>query len=635
MLFHLGSKLFALTRVQKRVLMLLTDIVAIPLALWFAWYLRFGDVFPKAMIQTLLLFPVAILGSIAIFIYIGLYRAVVHFMSGKAVRAIAFGSISSSFLLFVTAFIFRLDFLPRSIPIIYGFILLVFIGGSRWIVRSMYQHVRLKQQNKQPVIIYGAGEAGFQLAKSLISGEDFYPCAFVDNNKALAGCTVNDVKVYPPSALDQLISSTNATRVLLAVPSATKKQRKSILDLLKAQAIRVQSIPSLEDIVSGEAELHQLQDIKLEDLLGRDPVPPYKELFTRCIKKKNVFVSGAGGSIGSELCRQIITAQPTFLILYELSELALYTIEQELNEILSKKAEPTITIVAVLGSVCDPKRLQEVFTKYPIDTVYHAAAYKHVPLVEGNIFQGIRNNLFGTKVLAEVALAACVKNFVLISTDKAVRPTNVMGATKRSAELVLQALTNETSETIFSMVRFGNVLGSSGSVVPLFQKQIAKGGPVTVTHEKITRFFMTIPEAAQLVIQAGAMGNGGDVFVLDMGAPVKIIDMARRMIQLTGHTVKDVEQTHGDIAIEVIGLRPGEKLYEELLLSDNVQETVHPKIMQAFETFYKYSELTNWLSQLEDLEKKNDCLGARGLLQDIVQGYQPSSPVVDVLYEAG
>lgn len=615
--------------------MLLSDMLVIPLALWFAWYLRLGHVFPSEMGQTLMLFPVVTLGSIAVFIQIGLYKAVVHFMSGKTIRTIAFAAITSGFLLFTTAFIFRLNSFPRSIPIIYAFILLTFIGGSRWIVRSMYQYARLKQQNKQPVIIYGAGEAGFQLAKSLISGTDFYPCAFVDDNSALTGCTVHEIRVHPPSLLDQLIQSTRAKRVLLAVPSATKLQRKNILDRLNSQSIRVQTIPSLEEIVSGKAELHQLQDIKLEDLLGRDPVPPYKELFTRCIEGKKVLVSGAGGSIGAELCRQIITARPALLVLYELSELALYTIEQELTDILSQKKNASITILPVLGSVCDKKRIQEIFSAYSIDTVYHAAAYKHVPLVEGNIFQGIRNNIFGTKILAEAALAAQVRNFVLISTDKAVRPTNVMGATKRSAELVLQALANKNSNTIFSMVRFGNVLGSSGSVVPLFQKQIARGGPVTVTHENITRFFMTIPEAAQLVIQAGAMGNGGDVFVLDMGSPVKIIDMARRMIQLTGNTVKDSEQEKGDIAIEVVGLRPGEKLYEELLLSDNVQKTVHPKIMQAYETFYTYSELIIWLSHLEDLEINNDCIGARTLLQEIVQGYSPSSPIVDVLFKTG
>ena len=623
-------KLAALNRIQKKALMLFADVVFIPLALWGGLVLRLGEFWPDLLQKFALPIVLIICGSVFIFIQLGLYRSVVHFMGSNAIRTIGIGVAASSLYFFAVAFIFRIETLPRSIPFIYGLLLFVLIGGSRWFVRGLYQHHRFSQHSKHPVVIYGAGEAGVQLAKSLIAGEDFFPCAFIDDNKALHGFIVNDIKVYGNAELEHVISLTNAKRVLLAVPSATKEERKAILDRLDRVPLRVQTIPSFEAIVSGKAELHQLQDVDVEDLLGRDTVPPQMNLFNACIESKNVLVTGAGGSIGSELCRQILKAEPNTLVLYELSELALYTVDQELREV-QKQLGTTVKIVPILGSVCDRFRLDELFLTYAINTVYHAAAYKHVPLVEGNIFQGIKNNIIGTKILAEAAEAASVENFVLISTDKAVRPTNVMGATKRTAELILQAMADRGSKTIYSMVRFGNVLGSSGSVVPLFRKQIANGGPITVTHQDITRYFMTIPEAAQLVIQAGAMGKGGDVFVLDMGSPVKIFDMARRMVLLSGKTIQDAENPTGDIKISVVGLRPGEKLYEELLVGENVQETVHPKIMQAYEVYLSYEELGEKLAQFEVLEKVNDCAAARALLQEIVKGFCPSSPIVDAL----
>ena len=632
MLPRFAMKLMALNRIQKKFLMLAVDSLLIPVALWGALGLRLGETWPSLMGGLSLAIFFVTVGSLGLFLWLGLYKTVVRFMGINAIRTIVLAVACSSLLLLLAAFIFRIEALPRSVPFIYALLLFVFIGGSRWIVRCLYIYLRSRQHTKELVIIYGAGEAGVQLAKSLTAGEDFYPCAFLDDKKVLQGCIVHGLKVHGVEKLPQALSQTGATRVLLAAPSATQAQRRNMLEKLNGYPLRVQSIPSLEAIVSGRALLEQLEDIDVEDLLGRDPVAPREQLFSACIKGKNVLVTGAGGSIGSELCRQILSAEPTTLVMYELTELALYTIDQELRGILKEHNSCNVILVPLLGSVCDRIRLDELFTQYEIQTVYHAAAYKHVPLVEGNILQGIKNNVFGTKILAEAAQVAGVNNFVLISTDKAVRPTNVMGATKRAAELILQAMAAKGSSTVFSMVRFGNVLGSSGSVVPLFKKQIASGGPITVTHEDITRYFMTIPEASQLVIQAGALGVGGDVFVLDMGNSVKIFDMACRMILLSGKTIKDAEHPNGDIEISVVGLRPGEKLYEELLVGDNVQKTEHAKIMQAHETFLPLEVLEEKLSKFELVEIENDCLAARNLLQDVVSGFTPNSPIVDSLY---
>jgi FlaA1/EpsC-like NDP-sugar epimerase len=439
------------------------------------------------------------------------------------------------------------------------------------------------------------------------------------------------VRVHGPADIDTLILKHEVSRVLLAVPSVGKPQRKKILDRVKHLPVHVQTLPSVSELVSGSIGYEQLQEVDLDDLLGREVVPPNEALLSRSITGKVVMVTGAGGSIGSELCRQIINLSPRLLILYENSEFALYSIEKELIGLAATNFEQCYELVAILGSVQDPLRVESVLSQYAVNTIFHAAAYKHVPMVEHNIIEGIRNNIFGTRVVAEAALAHGVERFILISTDKAVRPTNVMGATKRTAEQVIQALAMRSSSTIFSMVRFGNVLGSSGSVVPLFRKQIAEGGPVTVTHREITRYFMSIPEASQLVIQAGAMAQGGDVFVLDMGEPVRIYDLAVNMIELSGFAVLDENNPAGDIAIEFSGLRPGEKLYEELLIGDNVERTAHALIMRANEEHLAEDELNHALSLLTGFIERNDPFAARNLLTGIVKDYHPPSGLVDHL----
>lgn len=628
---HFHQKVSTLSRSRKKAIMIAADIVMIPLALWAAWALRLGEVLPIKEMQPhgwmfLAVIPVGIL----IFAKLGLYRAVVRFMGGQAVVAVAKGAAIMALLLWSMAYTLQLQGLPRSVPINFALVLLVFIGGSRVLVRSYYQWLIKHFTEKEAVLIYGAGGAGTQLASALMPGNEFYPVAFIDDDKALWKHTVQGIRVHKPADIQKLIDEHQIKKVLLALPNTTKQQRKAVLDRLTPFPVHVQTTPSMPEILAGNATVDQLQEVELEDLLGRDPVPPKEELFTACIQGKTVLVTGAGGSIGSELCRQIVKARPAELILYEISEFALYAIEQELNKAILTGGH-NIRLVPVLGSVCNRQRLQELFQRYTVDTVYHAAAYKHVPIVEQNVFEGIRNNVVGTRTVAELAKQFGVGRFVLISTDKAVRPTNVMGATKRFAELVVQDLAVECASTVFSMVRFGNVLGSSGSVVPLFRKQIAAGGPITVTHPEITRFFMTIPEASQLVIQAGAMAQGGDVFVLDMGQPVKIVDLAKRMIHLSGFEVKDEQHLDGDIEVMFSGLRPGEKLYEELLIGDNVTGTEHEKIMCANEELVESRLLQQYLQQLAELEQKNDCVAARQILQKVVTGFKPSSDLVDLL----
>lgn len=628
---HFHHKVSTLSRSRKKVIMIAADIIMIPLALWAAWALRLGEVLPlKDMQPHWWMFLAAIPVGILIFARLGLYRAVVRFMGGQAVIAVAKGAAVMALLLWSLAYTLKLQGFPRSVPINFALVLLVFIGGSRVLVRSYYQWLIKHYTEKEAVLIYGAGGAGTQLASALMPGNEFYPVAFVDDDKGLWKHTVQGVRVHSPDDIQRLIDEHGIKKVLLALPNASKQQRKAVLDRLTPYPVHVQTIPSMPEILAGNATVDQLQEVELEDLLGRDPVPPKEQLFTACIQEKTVLVTGAGGSIGSELCRQIIKARPRLLILYEISEFALYAIEQELSKAILASDED-ITLVPVLGSVCNRQRLQQLFQCYPVHTVYHAAAYKHVPIVEQNVFEGIRNNVMGTQTVAELAKQFAVERFVLISTDKAVRPTNVMGATKRFAELVVQDLAVECSSTVFSMVRFGNVLGSSGSVVPLFREQIQSGGPLTVTHPEITRFFMTIPEASQLVIQAGAMAQGGDVFVLDMGQPVKIVDLAKRMIHLSGYEVKDEKHPDGDIEVVFSGLRPGEKLYEELLIGDNVTGTEHGKIMRANEEFVESRVLREYLQQLHDFEQANDCVAAREVLQEVVSGFKPSSDLVDLL----
>ncbi|MFQ3292606.1 polysaccharide biosynthesis protein [Reinekea sp.] len=626
----LTAKYTQLRRTQKKWIMVIADVFMVPFSLWAAWALRLGDMWPQRQLAGFgWLFIAVIPTAILIFARLGLYRAIIRYIGSKALYAVFNGSALMAFVVWSLVFLSREPGFPRSIPIIFALVLMLVIGGSRLVVRWLFQWINTNFASREPVAIYGAGDSGMQLISALQKGKVYIPVAFFDDNPQLWKHSIQGISVYCPGKIASVLKELKVKRVLLAVPRATKKQRKIILDRLEPFPVHVQTTPSMTDLVSGIASVDQLQEVELEDLLGRDPVPPKKELFEACIKNKVVMVTGAGGSIGSELCRQVVSAQPSVLVLFEQNEFSLYAIERELLKSVGSTGA-SIQILPILGSVCNEERVSGVIKKFAVNTIYHAAAFKHVPLVEHNIFEGIRNNVIGTKTVAEAAHKLNVSHFVLISTDKAVRPTNVMGATKRLAEQVVQNLAQESS-TVFSMVRFGNVLGSSGSVVPLFRKQIAAGGPVTVTHPEITRFFMTIPEASQLVIQAGAMAKGGDVFVLDMGDSVKIVDLAHRMIELSGFEVKTDETPEGEIAIEFSGLRPGEKLFEELLIGDSVTGTEHTKILRANEDFVGLQVIEQSLLEFQTAEQTFDAVRARSELEKVVAGFKPNSPIVDFL----
>ena len=512
----------------------------------------------------------------------------------------------------------------------YSILALIYILGSRYLARA-FLVTRYGLPSPEAVIIYGAGDAGAQLATGLQSAGEFNPVAMIDDDRALAGKKVKGLTIFPPSKLEMVTRKTGASRVLLAIPTATRRKRRQVLERLSEFPLHVQTMPEIGDIVSGKARVDDVRDVEVKDLLGRNPIPPNPELLHACIKGKNVMVTGAGGSIGSELCRQILHHSPRKLVLFELSEAALYDVDQQLRR-LAQTLGASTEITPLLGSVHHERRIQEVMETFEIHTVYHAAAYKHVPIVEQNLFEGIHNNIFGALHTVRAAIDSGVETFVLISTDKAVNPTNVMGATKRFAELILQAYQAERTGTRLCMVRFGNVLESSGSVVPLFKKQIRSGGPVTVTHRDIIRYFMTIPEAAQLVIQAGSMAQGGDVFVLDMGKPVKIHDLACRMIKLMGLTVRDDANPEGDIEIQYIGLRPAEKLYEELLIGANVSGTEHPRILRADEEHIHINSLLLLLNELMDASLALDYGKARQILLKAVKEYAPRNEIDDLVW---
>jgi FlaA1/EpsC-like NDP-sugar epimerase len=515
-----------------------------------------------------------------------------------------------------------------TLPILYGLLLVVLIGGSRVVFWSFFSD--RPSGNASPVVVYGAGMGGRQLVNLLRSGGHFWPVAFFDDKADLHGRYVEGIEVIDPRRQEVLIKlrSRGVKDIFLCIPSASRSQRRKILNLLEPLAFHIRTVPALDEIISGNARLDEVREIQIEDLLGREAVPPHEDLLERCIRGKTVLVTGAAGSIGTELCQQILDLGAEKLILLDHSEYGLYRIEAELRQHI-KQQRRKATLVPLLGSVTDEVRMGNVFATYTIDTVYHAAAYKHVPLVEHNPLEGLKVNAFGTYITANCARRHGVRDFVLISTDKAVRPTNVMGASKRLAEMVLQAFQREGGKTVFSMVRFGNVLGSSGSVVPLFRDQILRGGPLTVTHQEITRFFMTIPEAVQLVIQAGALAEGGDVFVLDMGEPVKIADLARHMIRLSGLEVCDAEHPDGDIEIVYTGLRPGEKLYEELLIGEDVSGTEHPKIMRAMEEMLSMPELMKRLDILRAAMERGDQPHIRSILMECVKGYKPGETIED------
>ena len=583
------------SRPTKRLMTVAYDILAIPVAVYLALALRYGAW--NSTLTSEVLFAVAITTSITlgIFIKLGLYRAVVRFMTGKAFSTLAIGISISALILSTSSFLLNAN-LPRSSTIIYFFTAFALLGTPRLFIRSIVS--QLGKAQCEPVLIYGAGNQGIALAHALAGSDLYRPCAFIDDDRRKQGTTIHGLRVISKDQVVDLTNQYEISKILLALGNTSFGQRRALIESLSSNNLEILTAPAVNDIVSGKARIEEVREVEIDDLLGRDCVSPNGELLSNNITDKVVLITGAGGSIGSELCRQVLTQHPRKIILVELNEYSLYAIEQELQSTVKSIGIDT-EIISILGSVQKQNRLETIFKAFKVQTIYHAAAYKHVPMVEHNVVEGVRNNVFGTWYCAEAAIAAGVERFVLISTDKAVRPTNVMGASKRVAELVLQALNTRQNNTLFCMVRFGNVLGSSGSVVPLFRQQINNGGPITVTHPDIIRYFMTIPEASQLVIQAGAMSKGGDVFVLDMGEPVKITSLAKKMIRLSGLTEKTTDNPDGDIEIQFTGLRPGEKLYEELLIGDNVEGTDHPRIMTANEIFLSWPETHNLLNRLD------------------------------------
>ncbi|MDP3816912.1 nucleoside-diphosphate sugar epimerase/dehydratase [Pseudomonas sp.] len=655
----LRSRLVNLPRRYKRLIQVATDVVLVWAALWLSFVVRLGD---SKSIEPFLghawLFIAAPLIAIPLFIRFGMYRAVMRYFGNDALMAIGKAVSLSALILALVVYWYQgaPKVIPRSMVFNYWWLSLVMIGGLRLLMRQYFmgdwyssaQPYRLQGRDAglPKVAIYGAGAAGNQLVAALRLGRGMRPVAFIDDDSGIANRVIAGLRVYTPKHIQQMINETGADEILLAIPSASRGRRREVLERLEQYPLHVRSVPGFMDLASGRVKVDDVQEVDIADLLGRDAVPPQQALFERCIRGQVVMVTGAGGSIGSELCRQIVTTGPTTLLLFEHSEFNLYSIHSELEQRIRRESLP-VRLVPILGSIRNAGRLLDVMRTWSVSTVYHAAAYKHVPMVEHNIAEGVLNNVLGSTFTAQAAVKAGVEHFVLISTDKAVRPTNVMGSTKRLAEMVLQALSRElapvlfrddesvhqVNKTRFTMVRFGNVLGSSGSVIPLFHEQIRKGGPVTVTHPNITRYFMTIPEAAQLVIQAGAMGQGGDVFVLDMGQPVKIATLAEKMIHLSGLSVRSDRNLHGDIAIEFTGLRPGEKLYEELLIGDNVSPTEHPMIMRANEEHLPWEAFKKALSELLMAVERDDYDRVRQLLRETVSGYKPEGEIVDWIHQ--
>lgn len=655
----LRAYLLSLPRRRKRILQVIADIVLVWIALWMAFVVRLGiDELVNPIVLHSWLFISAPIVSIPLFIRFGMYRAVMRYFGNDALIAIIKAVSLSALILGVVVYWYsnHENVVPRSIVFNYWWLSLIMIGGLRLAMRQYFlgdwfaaaQHVPFTSRDDglTKVAIYGAGAAGNQLVAALRMGRVMRPVAFIDDDSSISDRVISGLQVFKPKHIQQMIDTTGAQEILLAIPSSNRARRREILGLLEGFPLHVRSVPGFMDLASGRVKVDDIQEVDIADLLGRDAVPAQGDLLEHCIKGQSVLVTGAGGSIGSELCRQILALRPTTLLLFEHSEFNLYSILSELERRITRESLP-VRLLPILGSVRNQAKLLDMMKTWHVDTVYHAAAYKHVPMVEHNIAEGVLNNVIGTLNTAQAALQAGVSNFVLISTDKAVRPTNVMGSTKRLAELTLQALSRElapvlfgdktnvsrVNKTRFTMVRFGNVLGSSGSVIPLFHKQIKSGGPLTVTHPKITRYFMTIPEAAQLVIQAGSMGQGGDVFVLDMGEPVRIVELAEKMIHLSGLSVRSDRNPHGDIAIEFTGLRPGEKLYEELLIGDNVVATQHPMIMSANEDHLDWEILKGKLTELLAAVDADDYSRVRQLLRDTVSGYAPDGEIVDWIYQ--
>lgn len=619
-----------LSRRKKQVIAVCADSIILPVALWSAFALRLGEWSPDVA-KYWPAFVICVCVAIPVFGRLGLYRQVVRYMGSHASVAVAKGTVIATMAVAIVPYFLQLKGFPRSVPIIFGVLALLYVSGTRFAVRGYLQR-RTRAMAREAVIIFGAGTKGVELSRLLVQGMEYQPIAFIDADKKLQRRSIDGVYVYAPKELGQLLRGSRVTQVFIAVGD-DGSNRGEIIDFLADFAVRVRIIPDLGELVSGRLSLANVRDVGIEDLLGRSEVAALPHLLERSVENKVVLVTGAGGSIGSELCRQILRQHPQLLVLLDQSEFGLYQIHRELLALAGDGAG-TVPLVTVLGSVTDGALLDRTLRRYQVKTVYHAAAYKHVSLVENNVIQGLKNNTFGTLYCAQAAMNCAVDDFILISTDKAVRTTSVMGASKRLAEMILQALQDESESTRFSMVRFGNVLGSSGSVVPLFSEQIENGGPVTVTHPEVTRFFMSIPEAAQLVLQASSMARGGDVFLLDMGQPVKILDLARRMVHLKGRSVREEQGSDGEIEIQFTGLQPGEKLHEELLVSGDVEGTDHRKIMRAQERYLPWKELRGALNTLEQACETFDYDAVKTFIEGLLEGADLESQLGDLVPRA-
>ena len=611
-----------LSRRKKQSIAVVADLVMLPLCLYFAFALRLGDWIPN-VVPFWSAFIVCVCVAIPTFSQLGLYRQVVRYMGNYSIIVMIKGTLvtaTSVAVLSLFTYYTRTPLdpvFPRSVPVIFWLLILLYTSGSRFAVRSYLQSLT-RSYTREPVIIYGAGSQGAELVRLLKQQAQYQPIAFIDDDRKLQKSSIDDLIVHPPRLLEKLLKDHDVEQVLVAV-SRDSEGRRDIVEFLENFAVRVRLIPDISELMAGTVNVANLRDVGIEDILGRDEVEPLQHLLSGSVKQQNVLVTGAGGSIGAELCRQILQQEPSMLVLMDMSEFSLFEIHRELSAIAEVQGL-TVPIGTVLGSVGDASLMRRTFTRYQVETIYHAAAYKHVGLVENNVIQGIKNNTFGTLYCAQAAMDCGVSKFILISTDKAVRTTSVMGATKRMSEMILQALQQESEKTRFAMVRFGNVLGSSGSVVPLFTEQIDRGGPLTVTHPEVTRYFMTIPEAAQLVLQAASMGDAGDIFMLDMGQPIKIIDLAYRMVRLKGLSVKNKENPVGDIEIEFTGLKPGEKLHEELLVGGSVTGTEHRKIMRARDRYLPWTELRGALNTLEQACDTFDYGAIKQFLEGLVEG---------------
>ena len=632
MLDQIRQMLLALPRMAKRTLALGIDILLCALAVRLAFYLRLETWYGWELAQSHALIG-SILLATPIFVMAGLYREIFRHGGSRLLTRVGTACLVYGFFYAMVFTVWKLPAVPRSIGLLQPLLLLCLTAltriGVSVLLGQAYARAR-RQGGRRFVAIYGAGSAGRQLLQAL-DHSTMVVVAFIDDDEKLWGRVLLGRKVVSPDSVQRLIEKEGLTDVLLALPSASRRRRREIIDGLRHLKVGLRTLPGLNEIADGRVTINELHSLDVDDLLGRDPVEPDAELFVKNIQGKVVVVTGAGGSIGSELCRQIVTSEPTALLLVDHSEPALYLIHSELIQRVQKDGAE-VRIVPLLASVTDEARIKSIFEAWRPATVYHAAAYKHVPLVEHNPAEGVWNNAFGTLFVAQAAIAAGVRDFVFVSTDKAVRPTNVMGAAKRLAELCLQALAEKSGATSLSMVRFGNVLGSSGSVVPKFREQVRAGGPITITDPAVNRFFMTIPEASQLVIQAGAMATGGEVFVLDMGQPVMIVDLARRVVELSGLTVADTKNPQGDIAFEFIGLRPGEKLHEELLIGNDPNPTTHSRIMKAHEHFIPWSDLSGGLQELEAAIRADDIATVLKLLAGLVVEYCPASRVHDLVF---